>query len=268
MKAQEFLSRYPVFRAEEFGKCLSAGSQESVRSRDSLLAHYVKTGRLLRVRRGLYTVVPPGQKPETVQPDPFLLASRMVADAVLAYHTAIEFYGRAYSTFHDFTYLTHAASRPAEFRGNSFRGVAFPRHLLQKHQEDYEVQTAERSGLDVRVTSLERALVDVLDRPAISGGWEEIWRSLESVEYFDIDRITEYALLLGNATTIAKVGFYLEQHSEQLMLDDSSLSRLRAHVPKTPRYLDRSVRQPARLLESWNLIVPESLLRRTWEEVL
>jgi hypothetical protein len=45
-------------------------------------------------------------------------------------------------------------------------------------------------------------LVDVLDRPDLSGGWEEIWRSLETIEYFDLDEIVAYARLLDNATTI------------------------------------------------------------------
>lgn len=64
------------------------------------------------------------------------------------------------------------------------------------------------SGVDLRVTSLERTLVDVLDRPDLSGSWEEIWRSLESIEFFDLDQVITYALLLGNATTAAKVGFF------------------------------------------------------------
>jgi predicted transcriptional regulator of viral defense system len=44
-----------------------------------------------------------------------------------------------------------------------------------------------RSGLSLNVTTFERTLVDVLDAPRHGGGWEEIWRSLESVEFFDID---------------------------------------------------------------------------------
>ena len=78
----------------------------------------------------------------------------------------------------------------------------------------------------LRVTNLERTLVDVLDRPGLSGSWEEIWRSLESVEFFDLDKVVEYALLLGNATTAAKVGFFLEQHRETLMVEDRHLKEL------------------------------------------
>ena len=75
-----------------------------------------------------------------------------------------------------------------------------------------------------RLTSLDRTLVDVLHRPDLAGGWEEVWRSLESVEYFDLDSVLEYALLLENATTAAKVGFFLEQHREPLMVE---------HLPST-----------------------------------
>jgi predicted transcriptional regulator of viral defense system len=267
LAVQEFFATHPVFTYDEFADYLALRDSSNVKTRKALLTHYTKTDRLVRVRRGLYAAVPPGQTPETTQPDPFLLASRMTPDAVLAYHTALEFHGRAYSAFQEFAYLTRAASRPAEFRGNTFRGAAFPRSLLEKSQECFGVESAERAGLEVRVTSLERTLVDVLDRPAISGGWEEIWRSLESVEYFDLEQVTEYVLLLGNATTVAKVGFYLEQHAEQLMVEEHLLSRLRAHIPRTAHYLDRSTREPARLAETWNLIVPERILNRTWEEV-
>ena len=81
------------------------------------------------------------------------------------------------------------------------------------------------------MTTLERTLVDVLDMPRHGGGWEEIWRSLESVEFFDVDAVTDYALKLGSAVTVAKVGFFLEQHREELMLEESHLKRLQEHVP-------------------------------------
>jgi hypothetical protein len=75
----------------------------------------------------------------------------------------------------------------------------------------------------VRATTLERTLVDVLDAPRHGGGWEEIWRSLESVVFFDLDTVADYALKLRSATTAARVGFYLEQHREALMVEEKHL---------------------------------------------
>jgi hypothetical protein len=87
------------------------------------------------------------------------------------------------------------------------------------------------------------SFVDVLDRPDLTGSWEEIWRSLESVEFFDLDQDVEYVLLLENATTTAKVGFFLEQHKETLMVDDAHLNPLRSLRPRQPHYFVRGKRK-------------------------
>jgi len=134
--------------------------------------------------------------------------------------------------------------------------------------ENFNVAVRERAGKELRVTNLERTLVDTLDRPDLSGSWEEIWRSLESVEFFDLDRVVEYTLLLGNATTGAKVGFFLEQHREALMVEDRHLKELHGLRPRQPHYLDRAKRTPGRLVSEWNLVVPRDVLERTWGEVL
>jgi len=138
--------------------------------------------------------------------------------------------------------------------------------LRAKRKEGFGVKTQDRAGVAVRVTSLERTLVDVLDRPELGGGWEEIWRSLESVEFFDLDKVVEYALLLDNATTIAKVGYFLDQHRETLMVEDAHLEPLRKRRPKRPHYMERSRRSRGRSVAEWNLVVPVAVAERSWEE--
>ena len=125
----------------------------------------------------------------------------------------------------------------------------------------------ERAGVDVRVTSLERTLVDLLDRPDLGGGWEEIWRSLESVEFYDLDRVVEYVKLLSNSTTTAKVGFFLDQHRDELMVEDRHLDPLRALRPANPHYLDRRKRESGHVVADWGLVVPKEILDRSWAEV-
>jgi predicted transcriptional regulator of viral defense system len=144
--------------------------------------------------------------------------------------------------------------------------VRFPRKLTAKGEQLFGVKEMDRAGTTVRVTTLERTLVDLLDRPDLGGGWEEIWRSLETVEFFDLDVVAQYSLLLENATTIAKVGFFLEQHKERLMVDESHLERLRARRPREPHYLARGQRG-GRLVAGWNLVVPAKVLERSWAEV-
>jgi predicted transcriptional regulator of viral defense system len=120
--------------------------------------------------------------------------------------------------------------------------------------------------MDVQVTGPERTLVDVLDRPHLSGGWEEIWTSLESVPFFDLDLVVEHVGLLANGTAAAKVGHFLEQHRESLMVEETHLEALQRLSPKKPQYADRN-RGAGVLVQRWNLVMPMSVVERRWEEL-
>lgn len=268
MKLNEFFPRHPVFTLGELDHFLAERGSTSRATRNSLLKYHRQRGRILSVRRGLYAVVPLGASPDSSPADPYLLAAKMTKDAVLAFHTALEFFGKAYSVYSHFYYLSRKRSQPLTFRSYEFRCVLQPQTLRTKGKEDFGVIQSEHSGVDVRVTSLERTLVDILDRPDLSGSWEEIWRSLELVEFFDLHKVIEYALLLNNSTTAAKVGFFLEQHRDTLMVEDAHLDTLRDLRPRQPHYLERSKRKVGRLVSRWNLVVPKEVLERLWGEVL
>jgi predicted transcriptional regulator of viral defense system len=266
MKVQTFFRKNPVFRHEAFVAFLEASGPRSSKTREALLAYHVNAGHLMRVRRGLYAVVPEGINPESHQVDPYLLAGHMTEGAVLAYHSALQFHGKAYSVHHRFPYLSRRSRRPFEFQGLKFIAVPFPKALHAARAEWFGVEAHQHAGGLVQVTDLERTLVDVLVRPDLGGGWEEVWRSLESVEYFNLDLVIDYVVLLHSATAAAKVGFFLEQHREVLMVDEAHLDELQKHVPKQPCYLDRSHRKSGKLVPRWRLIVSPAVLERSWEE--
>jgi len=269
MKVNEFLSQHPVFTVDELDCFLSSrGGSGKPNTRKSLLTYYRSQGRIVRVRRGLYATVPFGADPETSPVDPYLVAAKMTVDAVLAYHTALEFYGKAYSVFTRLHYISRSKSLPLKFQSHEVRGVPVPQSLQAKGEEFFGVNSHKRSGVEVRVTNLERTLVDMLDRPDLTGSWEEIWRSLESVEFFDMDQVLAYVLLLENATTAAKVGFFLEQHREALMVEDAHLDPLRKLRPPQPHYLIRGKRKGCKWVKGWNLMIPEEVLNKSWGEVL
>jgi predicted transcriptional regulator of viral defense system len=267
MKPMEYFATHPVFRFEDFASAHRQGDARKPVASQAALRQHVRAGHLLHVRRGLYAVVPRGTFAESLPIDPFLLASRLAPDAVIAYHAALQLHGRAHSLSRRVTYLTCTRAKPFEFRGGEFVPVPVRPSLRRLPDLGGGVVDVRRNGLSVRVTTLERTLVDVLDSPRHGGGWEEIWRSLESVEFFDVDAVTDYALKLGSAVTVAKVGFFLEQHREELMLEESHLERLREHAPSQPMYLERGKRESGRLLTRWNLVVPERVVNRTWAEV-
>lgn len=268
MKMDEFLQQHAVFTLEELDRFLSARGAGNPNTRRSLLTYYCKKGRIIPIRRGLYGTVPVGGDPASSPVDPYLVAAKLTPDAVLAYHCALAFHGKAYSVHTRLHYVSARKSMPLTFQGHEFIRAPEPPGLRAKGEELFGVIRRNRSGVDLRVTSLERTLVDVLDRPDLTGSWEEIWRSLESVEFFDLDQVIAYVLLLENATTAAKVGFFLEQHKEVLMVEDVHLEPLRRLRPRHPHYFVRGKRNDCRWVGEWNLMIPEEILNRSWEEVL
>jgi predicted transcriptional regulator of viral defense system len=268
MKYAKFFRTHAVFTGEELAEHMSSYGEVGGRAQEALLAYYQKAGRVVRVRRGLYAVIPPGANPGRHPINPYLVAAKLTADAILSHHTALEFHRRAYSFYEHLTYSASRPLLPLAFRSHVFLGTRFPRALLRAGKTHFGLSTAEIAGIDIRVASLERTLVDVLDRPDLSGSWEEIWRSLESVEYFNPDKVVEYALLLENATTVAKVGFFLETHREKFLVEDRHLKALHDLRPRQPHYLARYKRTPGRLVSEWNLVVPTEVLEKTWEEAL
>jgi predicted transcriptional regulator of viral defense system len=267
----DFLQTHQIFTTAELIDGLSNSAQEykavsDPQARKSLLSYHVAKGHLLSIRRGIYWTVPPGMSPDTCPVDPFLVASRLAPDAVLGYHTALAFHGVAYSQWNMHEYLTDNSNIPVfSLRGATYKAVSQPATLRRKKMQVWEVETFDRLGCDVRVTSLERTFVDALDRLDLCGGYEEVWPCLEMIQYLKLKQVGEYALVLENSTLMAKIGFFLEQHKEQFEVADEFLQTLHAHRPRQPHRV-LSGNKDGKLVSKWNLIVPASAITRSWEE--
>jgi predicted transcriptional regulator of viral defense system len=261
VSSEEFFQVHPVFTHEEYAQSRGGGSPRTV---DSLLRKHVQRGRIARVRRGLYVSVSPGGSAETV--DPYLVATKAVEDAAVSHHAALQFHGRTYSMWSQVTFLTRSHTRGFRFGPVEYAPVLPPSAVAELENMGGGIETVSSGGGHARVCTCERAMVDVLHTPSLGGGWEEIWRSLEMIEFLDLEAVITYALRLDTATTVARVGVFLEQHRERLFVEDAHLERLQEHAPKDPRYLDAS-REPGRLVHRWNLIVPERVLDHRWGEV-
>ena len=266
MRPQDYFAENPVFRVEDFQRVHADEGGRSRQTTASLLKQHVAAGNLVRPRRGLYATVPRGVSAEDLVVDGFLLAAHHAPDAVLAYHTALQLRGRVYTPWSRYHVLTAGRSRPWAWRGVEVVPVLVPKALRALDGWGGGVQELRHVGGTVRVATLERSLVDVLHRPDLGGAWEEIWRSLELVEFFDLDVVVTYVERLGSAVTAARVGFFLEQHRDALMVEDHHLAALEALAPAGPCYLDPGQEQ-GRWFGRWNLVVPERVVTRSWGDV-
>mgnify|MGYP001549054114 CR=1 FL=1 len=269
MKLNRFFSSQSVFTHDEFDCFMRKHGSENPNTRKALLAYHKKQGRIISIRRGLYAVVPIGTSPDSFTVDPFLIAAKMTKDSVLAYHTALEFRGKAHAVFNRLYYLSKHKTLPLTYQNHKINQVSIPKKLLLKQGEMRGVESLQWKGVNVQVTTFERTLVDMLDRPELTGSWEEIWRSLQSIEYVDLDQVIEYVRLLGNATTAAKVGYFLDKNKDDLLLSNDDLKPLKLLIPNNPHYMVRNNQGGnQKYIKSWNLVVPEQIHNETWAEEL
>lgn len=260
MKPEAFLSTHSLFTRAELTAALRGRAPATVAQH---LARWRRQGRIVRVKQGVFVR---RDKPGALNapPDFIALASRMAPDAAVAYHTALEAHGFAQSLFERFTFVTWTKAKPVVFQGRRFVPVRPRAGLLSANRGEPWIAHLERTGVEIRATSIERTIIDVLDRLDLAGGVEEAWRSLRSVPAVDPESLEHYVTALGSSLVAAKVGFFLESRRQDLAVPEGLLKRLQKRIPTTPVYMDR--RRRGRVVARWALVVPEELLADSVEE--
>jgi len=219
---------------------------------DRTLARWREQARIEPVKRGLFVRL----EPVEALPDFAALAARMAPDAAAAYHTALEVHGCAQSLFERFNFVTWTGVKAVTYRGRDLVPVR-PRAQLASAGGEAWIETHQRDGIELRVTSLERTTVDVLDRPDLAGGVEEVWRSLAGLPAIDPVALLEYVNILKSTRIAARVGYFLDTRREELAVPASTLEALQDLLPQHPVHMERAL--GGRLIRRWRVIVPAEL---------
>lgn len=252
-RPSEFIATHPVFRFEEL-QAVRVAAGRSPSSTSALLRHYVRTGRLRSIRKGLYASY------LTDYRDPWHIGSRLTRDAVLAYDAALSFHGFT-GPGYGMSYLTLDRGRPYSFNDTEYRPVLVPRRLRRLRDWGGGIVSREHHGLAVRVTTIDRTLVDLLDRLDLGPGIEEVWRAFKAVRGPDVDFMAAYAQRLGSAVCAARLGFFLDQLGA---LTPGARRLLERCVPKVAAYFDRATQdRGGQLAHPWNVIVPDEFVALT-----
>lgn len=255
MKPDFFLANHRLFTRDELVTALPGRASATL---DAHLARWRRQGRIVRVKQGLYLRQEAAETGVLSPPPDFIaLAARMAPDAAAAYHTALEAHGCAQSFFERLTFVTWTRTKPVEFMKRRLMPVRPRAPLRARDGGEAWIERLDRTGLEVRVTSLERTVADVLDRPSMAGGIEEVWRSLFAVPALDPAELLDYVAILDNRTLAARVGFFLETRRAELAVPELLLERLQDRVPRHPVYLDRAL--GGTLNSRWKLIVPNAM---------
>lgn len=185
---------------------------------------YLKRGYIERVRHDLYATV----SLETEQPIPnrFQIASCISDDSFVSHHSAFEFYGYANQVFYEVYFSTEKRVRSFDYNGLFYLPVLW--------RGNYSV--AEMSN-GVRVTSLERTVIDSIADFTKIGGLEELLRCILLIPSLDERKLLEVLESYGREQLYQKVGYILEAYKDELSLSERFFSECVKHASSSKTYL-------------------------------
>lgn len=216
------------------------------------LLRWQKKGLVRLIRRNMYTTIDLASDQPTA--DRYEIASHISPTSYVGWHSALEFHGLGHQVF--FNAYVGSESR---FNGFEFDGVRFDycRAPLPAGPDSGVVVPIGNPAL--RVTDLERTLVDCCDRIDRAGGAEELLHCLDPVVMLNEDKLRRYLAMYDKAFLYQKVGFMLELIKSQAHISDSLIKlcheRGALHVKRLTNAPDS-----VRYIGKWKLYVPDCCL--------
>jgi len=245
----------PIFRLKEVQKILRL---DEVSSRN-FIRKLVNRGVVTRLKPGLFILVPfeLGKEAEYIG-NPFVVAREIMGgkDYFLSHATAMEIHGGITQPQLVVFITALKPRRSITSMGIEFRFI----HNQKKYFfgiSDHWVTKQEK----VRVSDLERTIIDGLKQPEYCGGLTEVakglWMRQQDV---NINRLISYAIKIGVGVVFRRLGFLLELYKIGTSEDREILS---LHLTETYVRLDPLLPPEGKFLRKWRLqlnVSPEELL--------
>jgi predicted transcriptional regulator of viral defense system len=228
-------------------------SQALPKSTDSalkeLLSDMAKRGLLMRLKKGLYCIIPYEKEPENYMPDWHLLAQPLAKGT--------EYYIGYYSAMQVHNLITQPSLKEQIVVAKQMR----PSTLVIKNvdfQFIYHNKTHFFGFTKVWIDSfnrvlcsdLEKTIIDCLFKPAYAGGIAEIARAIYiSKEKIQFSRLLDYAIRFNSQAVIKRLGFILE------LLSINTDIILNLQEQKTSSYvlLDTELPQSGKMISRWSI---------------
>lgn len=221
-----------------------AGSEASAKW---ICREYQRKGYIERVKRDLYVVI----SLETQQPvaSRYAIASHISEDSVVSYHSAFEYYGYANQVF----YETHVTST-SRFKDFDYDGITY-RRIAPRISSGIVTD-----GNGIRVTTLERTVIDCINLFDKIGGLEELLRCIALVPSLEEKELCKYLAEYDNGFLYQKAGYILSPFADSLGIGQYFFDECKSHIPKGKSYLEEGFRNQS-WQQEWKLYAPADLMR-------
>lgn len=235
------LLKTPVFSIDYVNRFFG-----NISSSRSAIWRLTKKGLVVKIRNDLYTCI----SGETLTPvaNRFQIGSAITPTSCISHHTAIEYYGMANQVYYEVYVSSDTPFREFQFDGYTYR------RLPLKFKEG--MLSPEYSG-GIRITDLERTIIDSIKDMGKVGGLEETVAFLGSIEMVDEAKLLEYLELYDNQFLYQKCGYLLGKEG-RLNVSAQFLEVCKEKMGKSRRYLSENQIDEI-FVRDWQLIVPKNL---------
>ncbi|MEA4980669.1 MAG: hypothetical protein VB098_12365 [Petrimonas sp.] len=222
------------FTIDEAYGLLPDSSKDSVKR---MLSNMVKRGLLMRVKEGLYYVIPFEQDPKTFMPDWHLLSQYLVGDAeyYIGYFSALQIHSLTTQPNLKEQIVVNKQIKPSTLL---VKGVPFQ---FIYHNEDHFFGN-KKAWIDsfnkVQCSDLEKTFIDCLFKPQYAGGITEIAKAIyKSKDKIDYPKLFDYAKRFSSQAVIKRLGFLLELlNIQNPVIDKLQKLRTNSFVLLEPSY--------------------------------
>jgi len=241
------LAKCPVFAIYDVNK-LTNNKKTAYSQMDRLM----KKGLVKKIRKNIYSVVNPatGQIVATR----YQIACAITNTAYISHHSAFEYYGFANQVYNE-VYV----SSEAKFNHFDYDHVTY-KYVASRMKEGV-VEAKNTTG--VKITDLERTVIDSIRDFNKIGGFEELINCLEGVHYLDEKKLKRYLDIYNTQGLYQKAGFLLEHYRKEMQLSKEFLEYCKRKIGKSKGYLVSESKENSYYNSEWELMVPEGLFEIT-----
>lgn len=213
-----------------------------------LLRRYKKMGLISQIRRDLYSTNDLANK--VTLATKFEIASQITPSAYLSYHAALEYHGLANQVFYELY-----VSSEERFSNFEYEGISY---TYCKSGISLGIVNPPMDSM-VKVTDMERTVIDCIDSINRSGGLEELVMCFSLITYLKEERLLTYLEAYQKQFLYQKAGFILSYFQQEMKLSDDFFTECRRKIGKSIRYLT-DISDSKTYYREWKLYAPENIL--------
>lgn len=201
MKYYQQFAKMGIFSLQDAIRTI--GNEENAKKD---LASMIKRGLLYRIRKNLYSTQSLTSNEDLASN--FSIACNVSDSCFLAYHSAFEFYGCYNQVYNEIQACSLNRVLDFEYKGTRYH---FFKSAYQKQIEEVE---------NIKITSIERTIVDSINMVGKVIDLEELVKCIELVSHVDENKLKEMLLEYNKDILYRKTGYVLSFFKDELGIHD------------------------------------------------